>query len=587
MKLSATRHVGGSFRKTGILSLLLFSISLALPNSIPAYSSFNADSKHNFVDNGYTGGGVCSECHAAGGGAADSRLFNWNLSGSDPGMCLNKCHGASPSLPMTDPGWANVTGVTPISAPHDCVNGRCEWCHNQNVEVYKCLDCHAPGISDTLMCRTPQNFDSGTIADPSQTEVSKFFTGISGFSPMAGLLSSHNIKYNTTGTLSSPTDNECLKCHGVGAATVHPGLKINSAILEYPDDPDGAGPLVKGSKIIAPHLNGTTNTTPAAWNAYYKAKRQDFCLACHDGRVDEAGALITLNGVSVPAVPKKNYNSGGPNYTTGVPYFADTGTTKDNYPAANYYVNNGHGMGSDSRNLPLALTCLGEEVKDKEADNGGTTGITVGAGCHSAHGTANYSLIRDTVTEGSVNLGTAVNTAEELTNGVCLGCHTRTTMRNYPSHVGFHVWMGYSPTSRMIHLDGACDNAGDYSSVHWRKLPPATATRPGNNMSTGVTLFETLMPYFNARNADLVTGRIYGSQTFDSNDCTQSAGSTGSVIACITCHDPHGTFSVYQQGDVGVPGTYGMVRWPTADFQVYPGSSGTDPVDPLCSKCHI
>lgn len=577
-------HSGGRLLAAFGIALLA---ALVLAPDAPAYRNFDSNSSHNFVDNGFTGGGVCSECHAAGGGAADNRLFRWDYGGSDPAMCQNKCHGAVPSLPLTDPGWATVTGVTPIPAPHSCVNGRCAYCHNGEVSFCNCLDCHQTGLSDTLLCRTPQDFDSGSTAQPVQTEVAKFFPGITGFTPMSGLLSSHNVKYDAaSGSLCSSANNECLKCHG-GSEALHPGVGIvktpvtaatkeQSAILVYPDDPDGAGPLVRGNPIISPDLTTPKVTDAAAWNAFYLEKRQLFCLSCHDGRVDQVGADITLNGASVPPVPRYNYNSGAP-YTTGIPYFADTGET--DFANKNYFESNGHGISADTRSLPMNLTCLGEEVKPKEASNGGTTGITVGAGCHSVHGTANYSLIRDAAAAGTVDLGTGVNTAEEMASAVCLGCHDRGAMRLFGT--GFHVWMGNKSTDRMIHLDGTCDSVNTNSSVFWRMLPPASATRPGNNMGTGTpATLGSIMPFFNTRTSDLKTGRIYGTQSFDSVDCVQTASSSGSVVNCLTCHEAHGTFSHYQQGDStsSTPGSYGMVRLPTTDM---------DYDDELCGQCHV
>lgn len=589
-------NIGGAVHRR----LFVFLILVLLPVYASAYSSFTSDSKHNFADDGFAGGGVCSECHAAGGGAGDNRLFWLASGGSDPGMCY-KCHKASPTrIPNQAAEWLAVSGYAALgnsggvlapAMPHDCVNGRCARCHD-GVTVtayYRCLDCHKTGGVDAVMCRTSENYDSGSATNPVQSEVAKFFTGIAGYSPMSGLLSSHNIIYNEAGNLSNSTDNECLKCHGLSAATAHPGVKANSPILRYPDDPDGAGALTINGSILRPQ-----GSDEGQWNDYYIAKRQTFCLACHDGVANQAGAQITFGSHAIPVVPPFKFDlSSGNDAAAATPYFADGAGN-------NFFEGNGHGRTLDRRSIKMNLTCLGEEPKSGDVT---VTGVNaVGTGCHSAHGSKNYSLIRDAASDGSVDLGTGVDTAAEMATKVCLGCHSRSVMRTYKDfskhpgsdnpadgediNTGFHV--GWGSGYRMSHLDGACDNvtAGNMNDnslnsggVFWRALPA------GNSMATGVPAsMADVLPVFSSKTANLKSGRSFV-RDFDGQNCSQSASSTGSAINCLTCHDPHGTSSVYQEGERGPPivyGTKGMTRRPLTDTDVY-----KDPVDPLCGQCHI
>lgn len=584
--------------------LFVFLALLLLPYSARAYSSFNDGSKHNFVDSGFAGGGVCSECHAAGGGAGDfARTFWLDAGGSDPGMCY-KCHKSSPTrIPNQAVEWLAIPGYTALESkggvlaptmPHTCVNGRCANCHD-GVTVtayYKCLDCHKTGGVDGVMCRTPVDYDSGSTANPIESEVAKFFSGIAGYSPMSGLLSSHNIIYNEAGNLNNATDNECLKCHGLSTDTVHPGVKTTSPILRYPDDPDGTGALVINGSILRPQ-----SSDPDLWNEYYIAKRQTFCLACHDGVENASGARITLGGQSVPVVPPFKFDlSSGNDSAATTPYFADGSGNS-------FFDGNGHGRILDKQNIKMNLTCLGEEQKSGEVAPTGAN--AVGTGCHSVHGSKNYSLIRDAASEGSVDLGTGVDTADEMATKVCLGCHTRAKMRNLRDssnalnpvdanteiNSGFHSGLVEYP--RMSHIDGFCDDVTDGNrndnslnggGVYWRALPDNKG-RPGNSLSTGVpAAIADVLPVFSSKTANLKSGRSF-LRDFDSTNCSQSASSTGSAINCLTCHDPHGTSSVYREGERGPPivyGTKGMTRRPLTDTDVY-----KDPVDPLCGQCHI
>jgi len=516
-----------------------------------AYREFRQNTSHDFVRFGFQGGGVCAECHGAGGGAADSgRLFRWDYSGSDIDMCAKKCHTVGASTHTEWPSgnaWTNVSSgylaATGNSYPpvmtHPIITApyRCRVCHlDQPVtggSAYAdCLRCHSSTIGglsvgpNAIFGITGDGYDVGT-----DIEVNKFFS--IGSDLKVGLLSQHNIVYNTTGDLSSPADNECLKCHGTIAASDHPGGLDGTPLVVYPDDPDGTGALVAGDGI-------------APTNDY--AAYQDFCLACHDGQADTVPpANIQFSGAGVPVVPGRDYNAGAP-YTTGLPYFGNS-ANKDAFPTGNYFEANGHGrsvtgLPTDDVSIrpPYAmdLTCL--------AQNPGDPGPQ--AGCHSAHGDTNYALIED-----SGNLGLSVDTAGEVASFVCLGCHDQAVLEESQFHF---AWAG-----RLIHV-------GTNGSDCWDPLVPP------NNMKTGnPNLLDTeeMMPMFSGPTADLYSGRQYGDRTFGSG----AGACDGSILTCLTCHDPHGTAEVYQDYSSGSH-TRAMLRrfMTTVDYS-----------DPLCGYCHV
>ena len=122
-----------------------------------AYVTFDVGSTHNFVDDGYTGGGVCSQCHGIDDGdVADSRLFKWNYTSADTDMCLSRCHGGwlgSGGTPGMPPGveWSSVT-LTPPQTPHASLNGptRCKACHpGPDGDARDCLSCHTTNKSES------------------------------------------------------------------------------------------------------------------------------------------------------------------------------------------------------------------------------------------------------------------------------------------------------------------------------------------------------------------------------------------------------------------------------------------------------
>ena len=301
-------------------------LALFFPAVAGAYREFRDNTSHDFVRFGFLGGGVCDECHAAGGVAGDTkRIFRWNYAGSDIDMCADKCHGATPAWPA-EAVWTRVAasyGGPPPEMSHTKIVSpyRCEYCHRSlpltgGSAYADCLRCHTSSVGGAPFNSTGAGYDIG-----SDIEVDTFMDGIGSDADAYATLSQHNIRYNASGNLATAADNECLKCHGAVAATDHPGGTDATPLLVYPDDPDGTGALLVGSPI-------------AKSNDY--SQYQLFCLSCHDGEADGGGAeAVRFNGTSVPAVPPYEYR--GPPasapYPSTAPYFALHGQRK--------YVSNG------------------------------------------------------------------------------------------------------------------------------------------------------------------------------------------------------------------------------------------------------
>ncbi len=516
-------------------------VLLALGGAAPAVGlAAMVGSVHDFVDNGFTGGGVCAECHVP-HGAQDVRLYPRDATASGYGapkrLCMD-CHDGT--LP-TDEGWAGVTGVTPPPYPHDT-----------SAKYEACGDCHRHARSfvipndDCLVCHTTTAngglFDDATEAN---WQIDRFFNGIGAVND-PGILSQHNIRYAVDGDPDTPEDaglNECKKCHGDGPR--HPN---DAAFLRYPDDRTESG-AVAGDPV------------PRAtdYSAY-----QDFCLSCHDG-VDQGAANAsfqefngpvptgqvgpsdptdpsTQQGAApwvVPAVPPKDVNAGSP-YTTPTPFFA-------------YYETNGHGLATSAvEGNPMNVTCLA----------GGA-----GQGCHNPHGTQNRFVVDEL-------FGTAIDTVGEFVQSVCYGCHVEAELTDPDKAIlqknDFHGWSEDRPG---LHIPVGV------GMVQWRSIsiadqwsmeihdpfqdPNGVGVFPDAYAETGI------LPFYGGQGA-AIQDRVY------------SPALGTHWLSCLTCHDPHGTASTAQlhtgsPDDTGPETTEAMLRkFPvTWDYE-----------DPLCGECH-
>jgi len=594
--LSVTKpYVSRVVGRSGVAALAAVAL-LCFSGTAHPYASMMPGTKHDFIQYGSNAGGTCDVCHAAGGGASDgTRLYRWDSSYYGADKCAGTCHSVAgyPDKPAneTDTLDTMVGAPTPPLYPHrGPAVVLCSVCHDSRVDYRDCLTCHTPTTfgSEQAFGQSPGGHDAGTLANPVDTEVDKFFAGIGSVPSPSGILSQHDIVYNSSGDLTNPAQNECLKCHGKGSWKLHPGLVEDRPLLVYADDPDGSGPLVADMGLIddesptylanvvnygiipanqtAAYMGGGS-PSGAEWDSYYQAKRQYFCLACHDGEDDAGTGNTGFNGENVPAVPPTDSNTGPlQGFSSQPPYFADhtNAPSEEAYPTDNYFEKNGHGIDSGIEGTAMNMTCLGEEVPDDESGSGSAS-TSVGLGCHSVHGSANYFLLRDAGSDGSVDLGTGVSTADELGTLVCMGCHTRTIMTDDYNANLFHLWLG--PT-RMLHIDLQGDVARDDTIVYWE---PLTA---GNNMNTGDSGLQTgVLPFFTGHDADLISGRTY----------TPAYGSgvtayDGAAVTCVTCHDPHGTSHEYTSYTDNAPNTMGMLRIPYRDV---------DFTDPLCSECHV
>ena len=502
-------------------------------------------SVHDFVDDGFTGGGVCAECHVP-HGAQDDRLYPRDTTSSGYGapkrLCMD-CHDGT--LP-TDAGWSGVTGVTPPPYPHDA-----------SAKYDSCGDCHSHTRSfmipndDCLVCHTTAAngglFDDATEAN---WQIDRFFNGIGAVNDPA-ILSQHQVLYTADGNLDTTEDavvdagtgvNECKKCHGNGPK--HPS---DAAFLVYPDDLPSAG-AVAGDPV--PRSND--------FSTY-----QGFCLSCHDG-VDEGAANAAFQQFSgsvpagqvgpsdrddpstrqtaapwvVPAVPPKDVNAGSP-YTNSPPFF-------------DYYETNGHGLATSLEGNPMNVTCLA----------GGA-----GQGCHNPHGTKNRFLVDDL-------FGAAVDTAGEFAMQVCFGCHVEADLGDPDNTILANNYFHGSWTASTAPLHA---NAGT-GMCRWREYttgfmdiadpfsdPNGAGVFPDAYAETGI------LPFYGGTDG-AIEARTY------------SPTLGASWVMCLSCHDPHGTSSVYwnYKGEPVDPPT--ATENTQAMLRKFPTTWSYD--DPLCGECH-
>ncbi|PLX43922.1 MAG: hypothetical protein C0609_06895 [Deltaproteobacteria bacterium] len=542
-----------------IKSAALLLVVILLPAHVWSFARLNYGSTHDFVDDGFRGGGVCDECHSAGGTSPENRIFRWGPGGStDAVLCATKCH-LSGSMPG-DPAWALVTGKTPPPLGHPTPVGpaRCfdsvRGCHGDRASgtLYAdCLGCHNDAYMSSTFAIT-SNYDSQVGA----SGIDKFF-GFAQYKPYTDspgtILSSHSITYDEGKDLSLPVNNECLKCHGAVAAQYHPGgsdteLPNKTPLLVYPDD--------TSSNTMG---TGITLTNEAAPD--YR-ELEEFCLSCHDGNADAGGADIQLSGVNVPPVPRYDYNEGyaaeNDNYATATPYFALSNTSTANFMAENYFEQNGHGKDKGLSGNDMNLGCLAR----------GETGQEL-MGCHTAHGSISYYNL------DYYHYPTVIDTADELGTDLCMSCHDGSGTYGFSgNHSGFHT--GFSDT--LLHV-GATSSAVTWYHEEFSDPPNNTirSSMPRKApVYTGTEL--RILPFFTGPGADLESGRVYNG---GSGSTPVNIASTPTVI-CITCHDPHGTSERYDiYDDTLTPvqqSTVAMPRKFLKDFYYD---------DPLCMECHV
>lgn len=485
-----------------------------------------AGSIHDFTGSGgFTGGGLCAECHVP-HNAQDDRLWPRLTSGaSAPDKLCENCHdntGRSLSAIFSaEPGWSGVSAVPPnIPSPH----------------FSDCADCHAHASAFLVPnsdCLSTNCHGSGAVRP--ELRIDDLFSLADGSN--TGVLSQHSIAYTSDGnfsTIETAAENECKKCHGVGDTHRY---GTSGQWLIYPD---GVGSSAQGDPIDQSTDYGT-----------YQA----FCLSCHDGQdvspanptflefngsipshqkapscpgnpgIQQDNGSCSNNGApwEVPAAPAKDVNN-SPSYVTPTPYFA-------------YYEVNGHGRATDRQGTTMNVNCL--------------AGGTVGQGCHVPHGSENRFLVYD---DAGV-FGVAIDTAGEFAEQVCVECHIPDV-----TMAGFHSFAEHND-SGVSYLDLMADNP---------------------NLTVGVGTTSGVLPFYASASA-AIEDRSYSAPSMNSTH-----------IHCLSCHDPHGTASTYDQYEYGETGTYsphtqGMLR----KFPRYwvADTDGDDKPnsyqDPLCGECHI
>lgn len=563
-------------------------------------------SPHDFTDNGFTGG-ICAACHIPhGADVAAERLYprpgRPDLAPNAPARLCKDCHngegvGGVGTLP-TGPGWPAVwIGNPPPALPAGHSDAACATTYENCTACHNHVSGFLLNVCDCLSCHNNLGSGAGSCAPP---DIDSLFYGIGGVDD-SGILSQHNIKYDTNADLCYKENNECWKCHPrdrgwddrcVGPTDPDPPAQHPSAAsyIYYGDDPDGAGSLAECTEIAK-----TTD----------KSLYQDFCFACHDGveasasladdqfngsipaapaeqvpPTDRSNPAIAQAGPpwSTPPVPAKNSNIAGyvnpnPN-SSGVPYFA-------------YYEINGHGTdervswkyfndgNSSNPTIPdgpkgvMNVTCLG----------GG-----IGMGCHEVHGSTNRFLIDDQLQDinGSDVLG--LKTVEDFGSSFCYTvCHTADMLgaKNSTTDNMFHnflSWNTYADEVSKLEVlhDTTTGSQGGWAtwSITGDQDNPVRGTVPSfyiaGPISSASGLLEGVLPFYPSEFSE-IQERSYPTSL-------PSAG--GNVFFCITCHDPHGT-SPTNDNTLRDGAMTRFLRNPD------PGSSGLFSYsDPLCKQCH-
>lgn len=493
-------------------------------------------SSHDFVDNGFTGGGACAACHIP-HNAQDGRLWprlgdSTTYPDSPRRLCMD-CHADSvQTLAAIFTGqseWAAVA-VVPRPLPNGHANPlyqtdyeACTSCHLHSdafvPNTNACLDCHTEGGPGGVPNIDVEFDNVGTLINPMDAQTSL-------------LMSQHNIRYNPppAGDLSTKADNECRKCHGMG----HPN---DNAFLSYPDQ-------------TVSHAYDEALPKGATFQEY-----EDFCLACHDGQ--DMGAANLLEQQFTGPVPPQQVpptDLANPAAQQGVELLDGSPTAgfwqvapvpqRDAAPyfggavAGDFYAGNGHGF--------RGVTCLA---------GGGIDG------CHGVHGSKSRFLLYDNNARlGNLFPGPTFTIGEVETN-FCLDCHIPgVTISGWHEFTGLHtgtfLWSGGASM-------GGMTQTGTIGIEH---LPVG-----------GVVT--NILPFYISSDVT-PENRIY-------RDATHPQVGVDKVH-CPTCHDPHGTAntrthnSYYETEPVDpTPTTQSMPR-KTPVFWL-----ADIPADPLCGECHV
>lgn len=510
--------------RKGFVVRILCALLPFLILSIPSQADMVGDI-HDFVDNGFTGGGLCAACHIP-HAAEDVRLYPRDAA-SDPDsggypapkrLCLD-CHYDDDSdgwgdLPA-DGGWAGVVGVSPPA-----------YSHGASATFENCTDCHkhensfaGGGKTDCLCCHTADGASSKNI--------DALFDGI-GSQTGNGLRSQHNVLYGAlvstdckTNTVDTAAENECKKCHG----NEHPNEQVFLVDADGNTYPDARS-------LGAPSTNDYSTYEP-------------FCLSCHDGEVGAGGAAAHQFNGSIPSGHVGPSDPGDPaQLQPSPPWEVPAAPSGSAVPYFAHYSDNGHGAASSLiSGSPMNRTCLA----------GGSS-----EGCHVAHGSKNRFLIDD------LNLfGTAIDSVTEFATEVCFQCHLPDL--SFPSayHADpaetvstFHAWIGTvdrgGPVDTIMH-----DDSRGASPLRDGMCQMAVFT--GNmNISNWTTAAGVLPFYAGNDESNKIHQRSYPG-VLDADDW----------VHCLTCHDPHGT------GPDTEPGM--LRRLPdTWDYG-----------DALCGQCHV
>jgi len=493
-------------------------------------------SAHDFVDNGFTGGGVCAACHIP-HNAQDVRLYPRNMTASSfdaPQRLCMDCHTEDTDtadrsdgtrtgrVPTGTPGWPSTWDYAghgpPIPGAHvddiaddnealtcrDQGQQDCGTCHvHQSAFVFVggCFDCHATE-AEQLLAR-------GEVVFPDATEqcmqVDREFDGI-GAVANAALLSQHNVV---------DTKEDCQKCHGSG----HPG---DAGLLVYPD-------------TVGANSMGTLIPRSNDFSTY-----QDFCLACHDGVQTHVAARTTFGGPlgTNQVAPSLRSNPAlqqlGPTWVVpAIP--PKDGVAGENLPPfLDYYETNGHGAAAAPlTSRPMNVSCLA----------GG------GQGCHVAHGSQNRFLIDD-------GFGPGIVSASQVAVELCYACHLPGVLIGAGTVSTFHGWVGNDTILHDDTLDATADGMSQMrvlaASMDITALPGASPPP----VSAGI------LPFY---------GAIDGAVQLRKYPGDMNAGGPY-WVNCLSCHDPHGT---------GLATQAAMTRI-DPDFATYDDLY----LSPLCKECH-
>jgi hypothetical protein len=490
-------------------------------------------SVHDFVDDGFTGGGACAACHVP-HNAQDARLYPRAPAGATAPMrlCMD-CHDGT--MP-TGNGWpATWVGPTPpppgghvsdVAGDNSALSCRddgqqtCGTCHkHQNAFAFVggCFDCHTTEAEQELVWGAGQAFFPDATEQCMQ--VDRRFDGIGAVADST-LLSQHNIADSSVG---------CQKCHGSG----HPG---DAGLLAYADD-------VGGQSLGDPVPRSNDRST-------YQA----FCFSCHDG-TDLSVSPVPDTTFSGPlgtnqVAPSLRSNpaslQAGPTWVVPAIPPRDAAPGENTPPFLDYFTTNGHGAAANTLTGLSPLTCLADV-------NGGTQ-----QGCHVAHGSGNRFLMDDV--NGIFDPpGPGLDTATDF-GQACSACHV-------PGLSGVSLFHSWVSNTTILHDDTLPDGGAPITDGMSR-MRVLTANM---NITTLGTAGGILPFYPGTAVGDLIHERAYPGDL--------AVGTHW--LTCLTCHDPHGTDDT-TAGSIGdaflQPGLLRMA----ADL-----ANATDLYTvPLCAQCH-